>query len=254
MKIFAIPAFTDNYIWAVVEKDQFVVVDPGDSLVVKEFAEKNNLQLRAILITHWHPDHTGGIIELVKDKSISVYGPKGGHIDGITDELKEGDSIRIFDNEFSIFETPGHTLDHISYFSNQNKPILFCGDTLFSGGCGRLFEGTPDQMFHSLNKFSSLPGNTKVFCTHEYTLSNLKFALEVEPKNEDLINYYDQVVEKRDRNEYTLPSTIEKELNINPFLRSSIEEVRKSAEIYSSKANLDDVGVLAVIRSWKDNF
>ena len=109
-------------------------------------------------------------------------------------------------------------------------------------------------MFHSLNKFSSLPGNTKVYCTHEYTLSNLKFALEVEPKNEDLIHYYDQVVEKRNRNEYTLPSTIEKELNINPFLRSSIEEVRKSAEIYSSKANLDDVGVLAVIRSWKDNF
>ena len=109
-------------------------------------------------------------------------------------------------------------------------------------------------MFHSLNKFSSLPGNTKVYCTHEYTLSNLKFALEVEPKNQDLINYYDQVVEKRDRNEYTLPSTIEKEFNINPFLRSSIEEVRKSAELYSSKANLDDVGVLAVIRSWKDNF
>ena len=109
-------------------------------------------------------------------------------------------------------------------------------------------------MFHSLNKFSSLPGNTKVYCTHEYTLSNLKFALEVEPKNQDLINYYDQVVEKRDENEYTLPSTIEKELNINPFLRSSIEEVRKSAEIYSSKANLDDIDVLAVIRSWKDNF
>ena len=109
------------------------------------------------------------IMDLVKDKSISVYGPKGGHIEGITDELKEGDSIRIFDYEFSVFETPGHTLDHISYFSNQNKPILFCGDTLFSGGCGRLFEGTPDQMFHSLNKFSSLPGNTKVYCTHEYT-------------------------------------------------------------------------------------
>ena len=138
MEIFAIPAFTDNYIWTVVEKEQFVVVDPGDPLVVKKFAEKNNLQLIAILITHWHPDHTGGIIELVKDKSISVYGPKGGHIDGITDELKEDDIVKIFDYEFSVFETPGHTLDHISYFSNQNKPILFCGDTLFSGGCGRL--------------------------------------------------------------------------------------------------------------------
>ena len=125
MEIFAIPAFTDNYIWAIVEKDQFVVVDPGDSSVVRKFAKKSNLQLEAILITHWHPDHTGGIMDLVKDKSISVYGPKGGHIDGITDELKEGDSIRIFDYEFSVFETPGHTLDHISYFSNQNKPILF---------------------------------------------------------------------------------------------------------------------------------
>ena len=122
MEIFALPAFTDNYIWAVVEKDQFVVVDPGDSLVVKEFAEKNNLQLSAILITHWHPDHTGGIIELVKDKSISVYGPKGGHIDGITDELKEGDSIRIFDNEFLdwIFENHRKAKD----FSKEILPCL----------------------------------------------------------------------------------------------------------------------------------
>ena len=140
MEIFAIPAFTDNYIWAVVEKDQFVVVDPGDSLVVKEFAEKNNLQLRAILITHWHPDHTGGIIELVKDKSISVYGPKGGHIDGITDELKEGDNIRIFDNEFSIFETK-------FFISSEDFFINLLNSSLFSQIIGKASVLNPSFVF-----------------------------------------------------------------------------------------------------------
>ena len=254
IEIFAIPAFTDNYIWALRKEKQLVVVDPGDPNAVQDILLKENLDLIAILITHWHPDHTGGLLELSKEKAIPVYGPKGGHIEGITNELGENDQITILGNTFKVFETPGHTLDHISYFSDQENPILFCGDTLFSGGCGRLFEGTPTQMYNSLSKFSSLPEETKVFCTHEYTLSNLNFAVEVEPTNKELLKYYEEVSNKRNNNEITLPSNIKLEKNINPFLRSSESSIKKSAEKYSSKSNLDNIETLSVIRSWKDNF
>ena len=254
LEIFAIPAFTDNYIWALRKDKQLVVVDPGDPNAVKDVLLRDNLDLIAILITHWHPDHTGGLLELSKEKTIPVYGPKGGHIEGITNELGENDQITILGNTFKVFETPGHTLDHISYFSDQENPILFCGDTLFSGGCGRLFEGTPTQMYNSLSKFSSLPEETKVFCTHEYTLSNLNFAVEVEPTNKELLKYYEEVSNKRNNNEITLPSNIKLEKNINPFLRSSESSIKKSAEKYSSKSNLDNIETLSVIRSWKDNF
>ena len=249
----AIPAFSDNYIWILIKDKSAAVVDPGDASAVESFLSKNNLSLESILITHHHFDHTGGITDLASKWNPKVYGPKGGHIKGIDSELSENSKITILDTEFHIFETPGHTLDHIAYYSKEIGS-LFCGDTLFSGGCGRLFEGTPLQMFDSLKKFSGLPEETKVYCTHEYTLSNLKFAIEVEPKNKDLLEYYNQVVKMRDEDEYTLPSTIEKELNINPFLRSAEEEVRKSAEIYSSQAKLNDIDVLATIRAWKDNF
>ena len=254
IEIFAIPAFTDNYIWALRKEKQLVVVDPGDPNAVQDILLKENLDLIAILITHWHPDHTGGLLELSKEKTIPVYGPKGGHIEGITNELGENDQITILGNTFKVFETPGHTLDHISYFSDQANPILFCGDTLFSGGCGRLFEGTPTQMYNSLSKFSSLPEETKVFCTHEYTLSNLNFAVEVEPTNKELLKYYEEVSNKRNNDEITLPSNIKLEKNINPFLRSSESSIKKSAEKYSSKSNLDNIETLSVIRSWKDNF
>jgi len=254
LEIFAIPAFTDNYIWALRKEKQLVVVDPGDPNAVQDILLKENLDLIAILITHWHPDHTGGLLELSKEKAIPVYGPKGGHIEGITNELGENDQITILGNTFKVFETPGHTLDHISYFSDQANPILFCGDTLFSGGCGRLFEGTPTQMYNSLSKFSSLPEETKVFCTHEYTLSNLNFAVEVEPTNKELLKYYEEVSNKRNNDEITLPSNIKLEKNINPFLRSSESSIKKSAEKYSSKSNLDNIETLSVIRSWKDNF
>ena len=254
LEIFAIPAFTDNYIWALRKDKQLVVVDPGDPNAVQDILLKENLDLIAILITHWHPDHTGGLLELSKEKAIPVYGPKGGHIEGITNELGENDQITILGNTFKVFETPGHTLDHISYFSDQENPILFCGDTLFSGGCGRLFEGTPTQMYNSLSKFSSLPEETKVFCTHEYTLSNLNFAVEVEPTNKELLKYYEEVSNKRNNDEITLPSNIKLEKNINPFLRSSESSIKKSAEKYSSKSNLDNIETLSVIRSWKDNF
>ena len=196
----AIPAFSDNYIWIIVKNDEAAIVDPGDASVVEDFLKKKNLKLKNILITHHHFDHTGGVLELIKNWNPEVFGPKGGHIKGIDNALEENDSLKILDSNFIVYETPGHTLDHIAFYS-KDLDALFCGDTLFSGGCGRLFEGTPNQMFESLKKFSDLPDETKVFCAHEYTLSNLKFALEVEPNNNDLLNYYNEVITKLNRKE-----------------------------------------------------
>jgi hydroxyacylglutathione hydrolase len=249
----AIPAFSDNYIWILIKDNSAAVVDPGDASAVESFLSKNNLNLEAILITHHHFDHTGGIIDLASKRDIKVYGPKGGHINGIEYELSENSIITILETEFHIFETPGHTLDHIAYYSKEIDS-LFCGDTLFSGGCGRLFEGTPLQMFDSLNKFSDLPEKTKVYCTHEYTLSNLTFALEVEPDNVDLKKYFEEVNSLRNSNMMSLPSSIRLENKINPFLRTSVDQIKEKAENYANKQNLQPVEVLAAIRDWKDNF
>ena len=249
----AIPAFSDNYIWTLIKGNSAAVVDPGDASAVESFLNKKNLNLEAILITHHHFDHTGGISELSSKWKTKVYGPKGGHIKGIDSELSENSKITILDTQFHIFETPGHTLDHIAYYS-KDIDSLFCGDTLFSGGCGRLFEGTPLQMFDSLNKFSNLPEETKVYCTHEYTLSNLTFALEVEPDNADLKRYFEEVSSLRDSNLMSLPSSINLENRINPFLRTSIDQVKENAENYANKQNLHPVEILAAIRDWKDNF
>jgi hydroxyacylglutathione hydrolase len=249
----AIPAFSDNYIWILIKDNSAAVVDPGDASAVESFLSKNNLNLEAILITHHHFDHTGGIIDLASKRDIKVYGPKGGHINGIEYELSENSIITILETEFHIFETPGHTLDHIAYYSKEIDS-LFCGDTLFSGGCGRLFEGTPLQMLDSLNKFSDLPEKTKVYCTHEYTLSNLTFALEVEPDNVDLKKYFEEVNSLRNSNMMSLPSSIRLENKINPFLRTSVDQIKEKAENYANKQNLQPVEVLAAIRDWKDNF
>ena len=249
----AIPAFSDNYIWALINGNSAAVVDPGDASAVENFLNINNLNLEAILITHHHFDHTGGILDLAAKWTPKVYGPKGGHIEGIDFELSENSNITVLSTEFHVFETPGHTLDHIAYYS-EGIDSLFCGDTLFSGGCGRLFEGTPLQMFDSLNKFSGLPEKTKVYCTHEYTLSNLTFALEVEPNNLNLKNYFKEVIALRNSNKMSLPSSISLENKINPFLRTSVNQVKENAEIYANKKNLQPVEVLAAIRDWKDNF
>ena len=253
-EIFPLRAFSDNYIWTLLKDNEVTAVDPGDAKPVISFLEKRDLTLSNILITHHHYDHTGGIQALVELYNCEVYGPTGGHIEGINTSLTEGDVIEISGIEFSIFSTPGHTLDHISYFADIDVPLLFCGDTLFSGGCGRLFEGTPEQMFNSLNKFSVLPSNTQVFCTHEYTESNLTFAVEVEPDNEDLNERLNEVREMRREDKITLPSTISTELKINPFLRCHREEVIQAAQSYSQTSVSKDEEVLGVIRNWKDNF
>ncbi len=249
----AIPAFSDNYIWIIVKNDEAAIVDPGDASVVEDFLKKKNLKLKNILITHHHFDHTGGVLELIKNWNPEVFGPKGGHIKGIDNALEENDTLKILDSNFIVYETPGHTLDHIAFYS-KDLDALFCGDTLFSGGCGRLFEGTPNQMFESLKKFSDLPDETKVFCAHEYTLSNLKFALELEPNNKDLLNYYNKVTKLRKSEKISLPSTIDLEKKINPFLRTSIDQIVINAQNYTHKNALNSLEVLTAIREWKDNY
>jgi len=253
-EIFPLKAFTDNYIWALLRDDELTIVDPGDAEPVISFAQQKGLVVKNILITHHHFDHTGGIEKLVNIFNSEVYGPAGDHINGVNRNLTEGDNFEISNINFRVFSTPGHTLDHISFYAESERPLLFCGDTLFLGGCGRLFEGTSQQMFNSLEKFSSLPLNTQVFCAHEYTESNLTFAAEVEPLNEDLINKLSEVKSMRQQDKITLPSTIATELNINPFMRCHKEDVIKAAQIYSHSQVKNPDEVLGVIRDWKDNF
>jgi hydroxyacylglutathione hydrolase len=228
-----------------------------------EYLEKANLQLKGILITHHHADHTGGILNLLNalGPKIPVYGPVGDNIPGRTDIVMEGDKIEIDSPRLSlkVFEVPGHTLSHIAYFANMQanvvEPMLFCGDTLFASGCGRLFEGTPTQMSQSLAKFAALPKNTLVFCTHEYTLSNIRFALAVEPNNVNLISWAERAQELRQKGLPTLPTTIGQELQVNPFMRCDQAEVIASAKAVSDQTDLPTLAhVLAVIRAWKDRF
>jgi len=240
-----------------------MVVDPGDSVPVLEYLAQSQLTLKAILITHHHADHTGGVLNLLStlDPKIPVYGPAGNNIPGRTQIVKENDKVEIDAPRISlkVFEVPGHTLSHIAYFANLQAnvvaPMLFCGDTLFASGCGRLFEGTPTQMTESLAKFAALPKNTLVYCTHEYTLSNIRFALAVEPNNENLIAWSERAQGLRQRGLPTLPTTIGQELQVNPFMRSDQAQVIASAKQISHQADLPSPAhVLGAIRAWKDRF
>ncbi len=257
--IHPIPAFSDNYIWAASEagSDNLCVVDPGDAGPVIEYLTANGLTLSTILITHHHADHTGGIQALSSKYSCSVIGPGTSGIKGITETVAEGDLITVFGQAFSVIEVPGHTLDHIAYYcadEDQSNPILFCGDTLFAAGCGRLFEGTPAVMHDSLNKLSSLAAATKVYCTHEYTLANLNFALAADATNTTLIQRIDREKAKRSAGLPTLPSSIDLELATNPFLRCSEPQLRESSKTRLGREPRDEVEVFATLRAWKDSF
>ncbi|MEW9796524.1 hydroxyacylglutathione hydrolase [Alteromonas sp. CYL-A6] len=254
MTITPVRAFTDNYIWCLHNAAHAIVVDPGDAEPVLSFCREHGLKLAAILITHHHGDHTGGIRKLVSAfPDIPVIGPRGNHIRGITKSVAQGDtlSLPIFKMSFSVLEVPGHTLDHIAFFGHG---VLFCGDTLFSAGCGRLFEGSPEQMVHSLNKLMRLPDDTLVYCTHEYTQANLRFALTVDSDNADLKRYAQWVAEQRDQDAPSLPSTVQKEKAINPFLRYNTEGVAEAVRQHSSDSLHDDIAVFAALRRWKDEF
>jgi hydroxyacylglutathione hydrolase len=248
-------AFEDNYIWLIRGRspDRVAVVDPGDAGPVLAALEKQRLEPAAILCTHHHGDHVGGVEDLLRHYSVPVYGPERERIPGITRRLKQGDRATLPDLglEFDVLDVPGHTAGHIAYYG---AGTLFCGDTLFSAGCGRLFEGTAEQMYSSLAKISALPQNTEIYCAHEYTRSNLGFALAVEPDNPDTLAYLEQVRARRSENLPTLPSTLALEQRVNPFLRTGQATVRRAAEKHSGQRLNSGVEVFAAIRRWKDGF
>ena len=248
-----IKAFNDNYIWLATTNEGSIVIDPGEAHKTIKYLKENDLNLDAILITHHHFDHTGGIEDMLKFKSVDVYGPVN-NIPSINKQLRDGNLFSVIGIDFKIIEIPGHTLDHIAFFSENNgNPVLFCGDTLFSSGCGRVFEGTFEQMYKSVLKLKSLPANTKIYSGHEYTQSNLKFALEVEPLNQKLISRYNDVQDLLNKGIPTLPTTLELELEVNPFLRCQAREVQNSVVKQFNTSNHENE-IFKALRQWKDNF
>ena len=255
MDITPIPAFRDNYIWMLHGQDGEIaaVVDPGDARPVIDVLAKSDIRLIAILLTHHHADHTGGVREWVSEFNVPVYGPSREATALVDYPGEEGDQfeVRQLGLHFDVFDIPGHTAGHIALYGYNS---LFCGDTLFSAGCGRLFEGTAEQMYASLQKLAALPDDTKVYCGHEYTQANLQFASMVEPNNRAVQARVKQVTELRANGEPTLPSTLNLEKQVNPFLRCHVDDVRMAAEKWSGKALDDTVRVFAEVRRWKDDF
>lgn len=255
LTLIPIPAFADNYLWLLHDGVQALVVDPGDAAPVQRVLQDNGLQLAAILVTHHHADHTGGVDTLRHETGARVFGPASEQIPRPFEPLHEGDNINAMGLRFQVVDVPGHTSGHIAYYTPDmnGKPLLFCGDTLFSGGCGRLFEGSPAQMLASLDKLAALPGNTVTCCTHEYTLSNLRFAVAVDPDNLALATYQTHCKKLREKQQPTLPTSIAQELLINPFLRTRQPALISSAQHFDAAAH-DDVSVFAAIRQWKNQF
>lgn len=251
LTVIPIRAFRDNYIWGLHNGRQAVIVDPGDAMPVEAFLARHNLELVAVLATHHHADHVGGIADLVADRAIPVYGPHHEPITTLTDQVGECDSVVIdaLGLNFSVIDIPGHTAGHIAYHGNG---MLFCGDTLFACGCGRLFEGTPAQMVLSLAKLAALPENTLVYCGHEYTLANIRFAKTVEPDLLPLLRREVTESLKQQRDEPTLPSTIGLELATNPFLRCRETAVIEAVSRYTGRQLTNDIDVFAALREWKN--
>lgn len=256
LEITPVKAFSDNYLWLFRQSGSSLacVVDPGDASPVLEALAAQKLELCAILLTHHHADHIGGVNELLSHFDVPVYGPESKAIPQVSHPMHEGDTVRVCETDFRVLEIPGHTLDHIAYFAqapgDSQAPVLFCGDTLFAAGCGRIFEGTAPMMYDSLQKLAALDERTEVYCAHEYTLGNLAFAVSVTPKDE-AVNARMKVEEnKRKQNLPTLPSTIARERETNPFLRCDQKDFRLSLQ----GENREPVALFAELRSGKDNF
>lgn len=274
LHITAIPAFSDNYFWLLTQQplnenqpQQAYIIDPGDGEAVDRILTQYQLTLTGILITHRHSDHTGGINFLTHryqaptSSTIPVYGPDSASIPQITHKLYENDTVTLFEYySLNVMETPGHTPEHIVYYSEhmQEVPVLFCGDTLFAGGCGRLLGGTAEQLHHSLQRLATLPDNTRVYCAHEYTLANLTFAQAVEPKNLAIQQRLAAVRAARADNQSTIPFTLSAEYQTNPFLRAHIDSVKDVIGDYSQTTACGSAPsateVFTSLRQWKDQF
>ncbi|MGH8175651.1 MAG: hydroxyacylglutathione hydrolase [Steroidobacter sp.] len=256
MQVTPVRAFADNYIWLIHsprDPSKVVAVDPGDAAPVERALIEQQLTLAGLLVTHHHADHVGGVTALLTQRRIPIFGPAGENTPGEPVRLREGDSAAFAELglRFSVLDVPGHTAGHIAYVGHG---ALFCGDTLFSAGCGRLFEGTAEQMSASLAKLAALNGDTQVYCGHEYTMSNLRFELAVEPENAEAAGYFEECRAKRERDETTVPSTMRRERNVNPFLRCDQETVKQAAEAKAGRRLQNHIEIFAVIRRWKDGF
>ncbi len=252
IRVTPIPAFSDNYIWCIHDQKYCILVDPGEANPVLEFIDQNKLILKAILTTHKHADHTGGIAGILKHYDAPVFGPNHEAIPCVTQPLSEGNEITFTELalDLRVLDIPGHTLGHIAYV---NETLLFCGDTLFGAGCGRVFEGTMPQMYGSLQKLAQLPEMTHVYCGHEYTLKNLAFAQHVEPNNPDITQRIEKVKKLREQSLPSLPSIIKEELLTNPFLRCEQANVIAYAEQVDKNATLASE-IFTILRDTKDHF
>jgi len=252
-EVIPLRAFKDNYIWTLRNDRHAVVVDPGDAQPALDYLQREGLALAAILATHHHADHVGGVAALLERHPAPVYGPRGEPIPTLTHAVGDGDEVLIpeFDLRFRVLGIPGHTRAHIAYYGANS---VFCGDTLFACGCGRVFEGTPEQMYASLSKLAALPDETLVYCGHEYTLANIEFARAVEPDNAELQGYAVSDAQKRKENRPTLPTTIGREKKTNPFLRCLQPAVVDSANKYLAARASSPAQIFAAIRNWKNEF
>ena len=253
LEIKPIPALSDNYIWALVQDEYCILVDPGEAAPAMEFLDTEGLKLAALLLTHHHPDHVGGVEAIRKGHPCPAWGPADPRMPAGISTVSEGDHIELAELglSFETIETPGHTSSHVIFHA---PGILLSGDTLFSAGCGRIFEGTPEQMLHSLDKLAALPGETRFYCGHEYTEANARFALEVEPDNPAVRDHLERARELGRAGLPTLPDTLEHDRQVNPFLRTREPAVAEAARRREKLPDQRPESVFGAIRRWKDQF